>query len=412
MKVVIVTVSGCRNRGVEALVDSLIDQLLSRDAAVEITVLTRDLRFDASRAFAQRATVLDEPLVPGRTPALKRNAVLRTLTKPLQNEGFLQALELIAAADLVISTGGDCFSSDYGDPEHWLFGLRLALDLGTPVYFLGQSIGVFRDPAHARAWAEVAERSHTTLRESRSLRYCREDLGVTADRLEWTADPAFLLPHLEAAEGEQLRRGLGMDAGPTVALGVSRGVSNFAGADHSEHVRAWLATIRMVLDDFRAQVLLVPHVSTAIWRGDDAALATELWRALDYDPRVRVMAGDYSAREFKTAIAGCELVVAERMHACIAGLSSGVTTVSVGYSIKAEGIMEDLLGAGVGDAGLLLSLQEFMDSDPAGKAQGAIRDAWANRSSHAAELREALPAVRERASRNFDVARDLVGNRS
>lgn len=94
------------------------------------------------------------------------------------------------------------------------------------------------------------------------------------------------------------------------------------------------------------------------------------------------------------------MVIAERMHACIAGLSSGICTVAVGYSIKAEGILNDLMGAEAVQNGLLIPIQQFLDAD---KATDSIRSAWKNRDAVASQLQSVLPSVKQNSASNFDM---------
>ncbi len=116
------------------------------------------------------------------------------------------------------------------------------------------------------------------------------------------------------------------------------------------------------------------------------------------------MAGDLGAAELKGLIAGSDMLIAERMHAAIAGLSSGVCTVAVGYSIKAEGIMRALLGDDVAEP-LIVSVQRFAEP---GVAERIVREAWRMRPEVEQRLGRRLPAVRELAGRNFDLIQDLL----
>ena len=89
-----------------------------------------------------------------------------------------------------------------------------------------------------------------------------------------------------------------------------------------------------------AKTRLIPHVQETHPGNDDSILATELLREISPAAKrhTRLAAGDFSAAEYKAMIGRCE-VLAERMHAAIAGLSSRVSTVVVGYSVKARGIL-------------------------------------------------------------------------
>ena len=54
------------------------------------------------------------------------------------------------------------------------------------------------------------------------------------------------------------------------------------------------------------------------------------------------MNSDYSAQELKGVIGKCEFFVGSRMHACIAALSQGIPTATIGWSHKYDGIMSRL----------------------------------------------------------------------
>ncbi|MCX7593406.1 MAG: polysaccharide pyruvyl transferase family protein, partial [Fischerella sp.] len=133
---------------------------------------------------------------------------------------------------------------------------------------------------------------------------------------------------------------------------------------------------------------------------DDRILAGHLLRLFKFDPRVHFAGADHTASEFKGLIGACDLVVAERMHAAIAGLSSGVCTLPIGYSIKAEGIMTDLLGHESIHSGLLISIQQFLDTDT---ACNAIRSAWKGRQEISEQLKKVLPQVKQKTASNFDM---------
>jgi polysaccharide pyruvyl transferase WcaK-like protein len=86
------------------------------------------------------------------------------------------------------------------------------------------------------------------------------------------------------------------------------------------------------------------------------------------------------------------------MHAAIAGLSSGVPTVAVGYSVKAEGIMADLNEMSDLKQGLLISIEDFLEPGLAGQS---LHFAWENRLRISKQIQKNLPLVKERATSNF-----------
>src|SRR4029450_13553914 len=117
-----------------------------------------------------------------------------------------------------------------------------------------------------------------------------------------------------------------------------------------------------------------------------------------FDPRIRAALGELRAADFKGLIGSCSMVVGERMHACIAGLASGACTMAVGYSVKAEGIVGDVLGSDLAPYALV-PVQEFI----AGRQSIEALDApWQRRDECADTLRSNLPEVMRMAASTFE----------
>jgi len=119
-------------------------------------------------------------------------------------------------------------------------------------------------------------------------------------------------------------------------------------ADYRECV---LGFLRRILQESDARILLIPHVllPPGHYESDpganDAVIA-----ALRSDPDERVQeAADrrvalvppvYDPMEMKWIIARTDWFCGTRMHATIAGLSSGVPTAAIAYSVKTAGVFE------------------------------------------------------------------------
>ena len=67
-------------------------------------------------------------------------------------------------------------------------------------------------------------------------------------------------------------------------------------------------------------------------------------RPLQMDFEDQLHAFIYFATEMKNCIAQCDYFIGARTHSVIAGFSSLVPTGSIGYSVKAIGVNNDLLG--------------------------------------------------------------------
>lgn len=130
-----------------------------------------------------------------------------------------------------------------------------------------------------------------------------------------------------------------------------------------------------------------------------ASLQDHLPNAARCPERVRLAGGDFSAGDYKAIISRCDLVVAERMHAAIAGLSTGVPTLLIGYSIKAEGILTDLLGAALTKSAALISIQDFLAP---GAGLSRVEAAWHGRAELASALQASLPGMKSKSRQAYE----------
>jgi len=401
MKAVITGVTGLRNRGVEALLTTTVDQLFQRHPNLTIDILTETPDYDQLRLRQDNVKLLN---MTSKNKGLMQK--LRAKSSKL-NKSLAPQYSLFKEASIVIASGGDLFTSDYpGALGFHLHPLELALHAGVPVAFLGQSIA-FKTNDDAQEWLRVAHRSKLiTVREEVSYKYLTKDLGLSPNLVKHTADVAFLLEPPPPDKVSNLLKSYGVTENrPVIAIAPSQGITRFSNCDEEQHLKSWLQVINMILNEFDAQVLLIPHAQNINPGNDDRFIATNLHKSLDFHPRVHLVGADHSASEFKGLISRCDLLIAERMHAAIAGLSSSVCTVVVGYSVKAEGIMTDLLGTESVHDSLLISIQQFTDSD---SACATIRTAWQRRQEVAGQLKEVLPRIKKDAESNFDMIAEIL----
>jgi polysaccharide pyruvyl transferase WcaK-like protein len=402
--IVITTLSPFENRGVEALGISIVQGLKRTFGDPSITVLARDLDVAKVSMEPYGVTVCrDKAWAPRRNASAFRKLTFRPGRYLRQKIlGRLHPCELaLAKADLVIVSGGDVYSSVYNTMERFLRQLDLPLSNGTPVLFLGQSIGLFDNQPEIDSFVATARRTRLTVREKISYDYVVDRLGVPAERVEMTADPAFLLDATRTA----IHAEYGLVQGEYAVMAVSRGISEFKGLPHADHMEACLRVARFLIEK-TGKVVLVPHVRISYADNEnDLLLAQEIKAALGNDPACVVMGNRmHGAVEFKAALGSARFVVAERTHGAIGAMSMGVPTLSIGYSIKAEGVLRQLIKD---DALLAKSLLPVAELTPDNAVQ-VIEDAWEVRDAFAAALARTLPAVKARAARNFEIARELV----
>jgi colanic acid/amylovoran biosynthesis protein len=401
-KIVFTGITSFRNRGVEALVVSAVAQLRERLPQATFTVLDREPEFDSSRLSVNKAKFTQDYTIRPLYASKLRNTLTRAV--PSLDRYAESARAEIASATCLIASGGDVFASEYGHRSllTHLQPLKIARKHGVPFFFAAHSIGPFKNDEDREAFIGVAKDSAgITVREAKSYEYVTRKLGLPASLVTLTADAAFLLSKPGPERLAKLRAYHGFTGRRAViALAPSQAICNWMNSNYDEHFKVWCAVVGMLLRELDAGIIFIPHVQETSPKNDDRVLATALVRRFNFDPRLQIAGGDYSASEFKGIISQCDMVVAERMHACIAGLSSAVCTVAIGYSVKAEGILSDLFELEQLQNGLLLPIKDFLDEKI---ACDKVRRAWRIRDGVKVRLQTKLPEVQKRAGKTFDL---------
>lgn len=164
-----------------------------------------------------------------------------------------------------------------------------------------------------------------------------------------------------------------------------------------QHPKQLLAAARTILDsDPEMKLVLVPHVIRP--EGDpesdwEACRNLELQLDQDYEGRVVTLPQTYGATELKWVISQFDWFAGARMHATIAGFSSGVPTLGLGYSDKAEGVFTQ--------CGLEQDVVDLRRHDANGIAT-AVGESLSRRLATRDQLDDQLASVFRRATDQMD----------
>lgn len=206
------------------------------------------------------------------------------------------------------------------------------------------------------------------------------------------ADPAFTLARrdLPLPEGFAEHHTVGINVSPLI---MKYGTEGQLILENYEHL------IRHILENTQMHVCLIPHV---VWeQNDDREPCRALFEKFRDSGRV-CMAPDCNATELKGFIARCRFLVAARTHASIAGYSSCVPTLVLGYSVKSRGIARDLFGT---EKGYVLPVQAL-------KSGHDLAEAFRRMAQQEHEIRTALeeimPRYRQRAEAGASELNKLV----
>lgn len=241
--------------------------------------------------------------------------------------------------DVVLDIGGgDSFTDIYGAKRFaYLWTSKLAARiLGKPLILSPQTIGPFD-----RAWSRLlagfilGQADGVFARDPQSLA-ALEELAPDA-RSALATDVAFALPWDRVAHGDGTH--VGVNVSGLLFNGGYSGRNEFGmEIDYPAFTRMLIAAL---LQRDGVKVHLVPHVlSDELPQDDDRAAIHQL--AAEF-PRA-IAAPEFTGPvEAKSYIAGLDMLIGGRMHACIAAHSSGVAVVPVAYSRKFAGLFEGVL---------------------------------------------------------------------
>lgn len=255
-----------------------------------------------------------------------------------------------AAAFLDIS-GGDSFTDLYGPGRFRAICApkSLALRLGKPLVLLPQTYGPFNEPANRVTAAKLVRGAvQCWARDARSFEILRELLGDQFDpaRHRLGVDVAFLLP---IADGARLLADAPREfvSGGEIGINVSGLIWNdpAAAASRYKFKADYRAAVTAIVHRIAAStpVVLVPHVLAAPGHYEADRTACEAVSAAlpaAFRGNVRICLDPKDPCEAKGLISRCSWFMGTRMHATIAGLSSGVPTCAISYSDKTIGVFE------------------------------------------------------------------------
>ena len=230
--------------------------------------------------------------------------------------------------DLALAIGGDnyCYS---GYMERFSVLNRKLIQKKIPIVLWGCSID--KERLSPMMLEDLSLYSLIVARESITY-HTLKDAGL--DHVTFMPDPAFLLEAKEAALPQ------GFLPGKMVGLNVSPLIIRQE-PEPGCVLRNCRQLINHILRQTDMGVVLIPHV---VWSdNDDRIPLAELCEEYASSGRV-LMIDDNDAPTIKGIIRRCRFLMAARTHASIAGYSTMVPTVVMGYSVKSRGIANDIFG--------------------------------------------------------------------
>jgi colanic acid/amylovoran biosynthesis protein len=384
------------NRGVEALGRSVVSGIARSVPGSQVTVF--DNGWGVRAAESDGVTVELCGVRDSRRVWRRETWTNVRVSERLGGLGSPVVDRLRRSAAVLDISGGDSFTDLYGSARlHSVSAPKLAaLRMRRPLVLLPQTYGPFASAdsadlarrivrASAMAWSRDAD-SHAVLFEL---------LGGDATVAREGVDVAFALP--PRAPAVPLPRGVtraldARDDGGAPVVGVN--VSGLLWADTSsfgfelDYRTSVVSLVRRLLET-ECEVVLVPHVrDVAHGRESDAVAAQAVLAAVGPASRVHLLADTLDACELKGVISRFDWFCGSRMHAMIAGLSTGVPTAALAYSAKTRGVF-----ASCEVAGEVIDARSTSTDD----AVERLLEAFARRCTVSERLKRTVPPVVDRA---------------
>lgn len=330
---------GCENRGCEAIVRST-SALFVQRAGVQVELASDQPQFDRNIGLENVKRIFSSTIAPYSLDRMINSVAFR-LGASRESEVARKYAPVLRAGthSLCLSVGGDTYC--YGRPEHLIVINRRLKRAGRPTVLWCCSIEP--DLLEGELLEDLATYDLIVARESITYTALQR-AGLPA---MCCCDPAFTL------KTWKMPLPSGWNEEGTVGINISPLILNKA-KDRRFAMEAFTKLIEHILGTSKDSVALIPHVTWA--HDNDVAALEELREPFLDEPRVVMFPTTLDAQMLKGYIGRLKALVTARTHASIAGYSSCVPTLVIGYSVKARGIARDLFG---NEEGHLIPVQEL-----------------------------------------------------
>lgn len=315
-------------------------------------------------------------------------------------------LYIYSNCDLVINSGGDHMSGEYGIGTLTAFiNIYYAILLHKPVVIYGDSLGYFRSPVFNYIAKYILNKTQLIiLRESLSEKYLAS-INVTTPEIYVTADPAFLLDASSPSRISEIltNENINLSQKPTIGINPSTFISRFRGnanqeKDNSDIKEILVKTVDNLIDNLDVNIIMIPHVYSI--GADDRDAIYGIVKNTKNKNVIHVIKNEYTPQDLKGIIGQCDLFIGMRMHATIASTSMLVPTVGIAYSHKMHGIIGNMLE----QEKYVLNIDELEYETLISK----INDAWERKEMIKRELETKIPEIKNKAMLNGKYVKDLL----
>lgn len=326
MKISVYPYSGSKNHGCEALARSLARELSGHKLSLFSKNPSEDYAYGLEQLYSIDTMHIDLFKNPDLFHCTKLSC--ENNSRSWHDLEFYNVIH--SDCDVAVCTGGDeyCYPSQ---PPKLAYINQFFQNRHIPTMLWGCSI----EPSLLQNKDIISDlKSYNAITSRESISYhALKEAGI--DNVEFSADPAFLLPSAPVKLPKRFlpHNTIGINCSPLV---ISRESEDGIILKNYIHLINWL------LKNTKMNIALIPHV---VWDdNDDRAPAAYLANVFRHSRRI-CMIDDCNCMELKGFISQLRFLICARTHASIAAYSNSIPTLVVGYSVKSRGIAQDLFGS-------------------------------------------------------------------
>lgn len=348
----------CRNKGNEAVITGIINGIDSTNPNINIIIPSDDPEYDRRflKEYDSKIIISEYWKSPYILTRIKNK--IYSKSKLLQsimtddNDNVLKKAytSCMKKAKFVVFSGKDLFCEDYSQwgLDKWMDQLEFATSLNKKVLLWGVSPGPFSHQNEIRFKKILEKVFCISAREPKSYEYIQKIASPRKCYL--IPDPAFGIPTTQPAKYSLPVKKNGI---LRIGFSISEGLIQYRGLNRGSYLKIFADAIMKLNEFHNIEIVLIPHVIVNK-NNDDYCISEELKGLLD-DINVILPSPDLFSTEYKYIIETCDCFIGTRTHTIIASLSAGIPTVSIAYSVKSYGIIENFYG----DLKCLIDIKEL-----------------------------------------------------
>lgn len=327
-KILLYGVGTYKNRGVEAIIQSTLNQINEKD--YDLTIASHDHDYNRHYYNDKITKYIKHYRKSNELTESEKELEKYYQSIPFDYNNFellyqSDVVKELEESDICISVGGDNYCYDFCT---WLYALdKKSKDSNKKTVLWGASL--FEEINDLELINNLRNFDVLVIRES--LSYDAVSKYVPKEKIIFTPDPAFSL------EKEEVKLEEWYHNRKVIALNVSP-----LTIKNETQQQAISDLIDYILKNTKYSICLLPHVTTDDC--NDLTILKEIKNKYKDEERIYLETDSYNCKELKYIISKCEMLIAARTHASIAAYSQSIPTLVIGYSVKAKGIAKDLFG--------------------------------------------------------------------